>query len=219
MSITNSINARVIGHVKIQDRNSGELLLDKENAIHPKNMGIAIARGLANNTNGCVYKVWLGNGGTFQSGTGEITYLPPNIVGTGPAPTGSSLYNSTYSSVIDDQSTLVGIGNSVIHPAEEDLNAAIFSTAVITIVIAAGGIGLDGQALSDSPNPQTDPNFNPTLDPIPAGVTPKEFVFDELGLFTSDDFLLSHLIFSPIEKTANRELLITYTLTIYVAGI
>ena len=56
--------------------------------------------------------------------------------------------------------------------------------------------------------------------------------FDELGLFTHEtanpstptsllsgagELMLSHLIFSPIEHTGNRELTIVYTLTISVS--
>jgi hypothetical protein len=37
-----------------------------------------------------------------------------------------------------------------------------------------------------------------------------------LGLFTSDDLLLSHLVFAPILKTSTRELVLTYTLTLSV---
>ena len=55
------------------------------------------------------------------------------------------------------------------------------------------------------------------------------FFFDELGLFTKEtgglstdldpagELMLSHLIFSPIEHTGNRELVIVYTLTISVS--
>jgi len=212
MSIVNFIQAKVNGHVKIQDKNTLEVLREEDNAIHPKNMGIAFARGLANQNMHCVYKILMGNGGTYQGGTGEITYLPPNITGVGPSTGGgSSLYNWTYSAVVDDQATaFVGPGNSVIHPASEDNAAQIFSTVVVSAVVSA----VPGQAPSDSPGASTDPFFNPD---VPTG-SANQFVFDELGLFTEDDYLLTHLIFSPIEKTANRELLITYTLTITVSG-
>lgn len=221
MSITNFIQTKVTGHVKIQDKNTLEVLRDEFNAVHPKNMGIAIARGLSNEPKQCVYKIKMGNGGTYQGGTGEITYLPPNTVGAGPSTTtGSKLYNYTYTAVVDDLATgIVGVGNSVIHPATEDNAGAVYSTVVISAVISSGA-GLAGQALSDSPNNTganlTDPNFNP-IDPTATNLA-NQFVFDELGLFTEDEYMLTHLIFSPIEKTANRELLITYTLTITVAG-
>jgi hypothetical protein len=69
---------------------------------------------------------------------------------------------------------------------------------IVTATIAAGEP--TGQDLNDS-NP--DPNA--------------QFAFDELGLFTFDDRLLTHMVFSPILKTANRELVITYTLTLSVS--
>ena len=65
------------------------------------------------------------------------------------------------------------------------------------------------------------------LDGVDSTPTEGDFFFDELGLFTeglgtpdllneTDELMLSHLIFSPIEHTGNRELTIVYTLTITV---
>ena len=44
------------------------------------------------------------------------------------------------------------------------------------------------------------------------------FTFDELGLKTVDGLLLSHIVFNPIEKNAQRELIISYTLTVSVSA-
>jgi hypothetical protein len=71
----------------------------------------------------------------------------------------------------------------------------------VTVVALLGASEPAGQAVAD--NITTDPE--------------SLFVFDELGLKTADGLLLSHLVFSPIEKTANRAFIITYTLTISVS--
>lgn len=196
-----TINTKVNGHVTITDGKTGEVLLDKDNAVHNKNMAIVIARGLSNEpadtASGIgkhqIYKMKFGNGGSFVSGMNVITYLQPNV--TDP---NAALWNRTYDEVIDEGQASTPQENSVTY---QESPAPDTSTIVIcTCTIAAGEPS--GQDLTDSPG---DPNAN------------SQYSFDELGLFTYDNLLLTHIIFSPILKTANRELVITYTLTISVS--
>lgn len=196
-----SFTTTVKGHVLIKDALTGEVLLDKDNAVHNKNMAIAIARGLANEPPDTIsgvsihqiYKLKLGNGGSSIDSMNLITYLPPNITGGG-----ADLYNPTYMEIIDEAQTGAPIENSVTYvesPAPDET-----AIVICTATIAAGEPS--GQDLTDSP---PNPNANAT------------YAFDELGLFTFDDKLLTHIIFSPILKTANRELVVTYTLTVSVS--
>lgn len=203
------VNFKVKGHVLIKDKNTGEVLLDKDNAIHNQNMAVAIARGLSNTDFDSIgthqiYALALGNGGSDVDAMGNITYQAPNVVGAA-----ARLYNQTYYEVVDEQQSGVPTDNSVTYQQSDDDTTSV---VIITATIAAGEP--DGQDTSDL---DTDPNA--------------QFAFDELGLFTygtpAEDFtnttvpanslMLSHIIFSPILKTANRELVITYTLTISVS--
>ena len=86
------------GHIKIWYPESGEIAINKRNAIHYENMSIAMAESLANSGQGFIYEMAFGNGGTSVDPTGIITYLTPNSVGTNAA-----LYNQTYSKVVDDR--------------------------------------------------------------------------------------------------------------------
>jgi hypothetical protein len=87
------------GHIKIHNPETGEILVDKRNAIHYENMSVALADSLANQGQGFVSSMVFGNGGTSVDPTGIITYLSPNSTGTN-----ASLYNQTYTKVIDDNS-------------------------------------------------------------------------------------------------------------------
>ena len=87
------------GHIKIFDPETGEVLVDKRNAIHYENMSQALANSLANKTTGFVHEMAFGSGGTTVDPTGIITYLTPNSTGTN-----ASLYNQTYYKVVDDNS-------------------------------------------------------------------------------------------------------------------
>lgn len=194
------VTISVVGHVKIADKNSKEVLLDKHNAIHNKNMAIAIARGLANEPPTVpsapginqIYELRLGNGGSAIDIGNMISYQAPNVTGAS-----ADLYNETYSELVDEQQAGTPAENSVTLSITPD--PAETAIVIVTATIAAGEPS--GQDISDSP-PNTDPEA--------------DFAFDELGLFTSDGMLLTHIIFSPILKTANRELVITYTLTVSV---
>ena len=50
----------VKGHIKIHDPNTGEVYVDKRNAIHYENMSIALAESLANQGQGMIYEMSFG---------------------------------------------------------------------------------------------------------------------------------------------------------------
>lgn len=193
----------VTGHVLIKDRSTGEVLVDKRNAIHPKNMATAIARGLSNSPNGNIFKIKLGNGGTVINASQQIEFRLPTTTGDT-----ADLYNPTYAEVIDENDTGVGAGNSVVFT---NIPSSTSTRVIATCVISS----------NEAINNPTDGGAGGTLNPE------GQYFFDELGLFTkqsdtnllngADELMLSHLIFSPIEHTGNRELTVVYTLTITVS--
>ena len=66
------------GHIKIHDPESGEVFVNKRNAIHYENISEALAYNLANKGTNYVYEMHFGNGGTTVNATGVITYNPAN---------------------------------------------------------------------------------------------------------------------------------------------
>jgi hypothetical protein len=198
-------------NVKIIDTATGKVLVDKPNAIHPANMAVALARGLANSANHQIFKIKLGNQGTYIDTNQQIVFQPTNTV----SPTidlTADLYNPTYVEVVDDQSPGLGPGNSVTWTS---IPASTSTRVIVTAVISPN------EAINNPTDTGPDPGQieNGTGDP---------FFFDELGLFTAgtgspnlldenDELMLTHLIFSPIEHTGNRELTIIYTITITVS--
>jgi len=206
--IQETLKTTVSGHVQISDRATGEVLVDKYNAIHPKNMATAIARGLSNAANYQIFKMKLGNRGTYIDGTQQIVFNPPLTTGDT-----ADLYNPTYVEIVDDADSAVGVGNSVTFT---NIPASTNTRVIVTCVVSANE-AFDNA--SDTNNSGQIEGGN--------GVSP--FFFDELGLFTKEtsgassdldpagELMLSHLIFSPIEHTGNRELVIVYTLTISVS--
>jgi hypothetical protein len=185
---------KIEGFVKIHDPNTGEILLDKKNAINYETISICMANTLSDNTNGFIYQMAFGNGGSAVDLTGVITYLPPNTTGIN-----ASLYNQTYSKVVDQNSAAnqdPGNNNmTVVHTAGQP-----YSDIVVTCLLDYGEPA--GQQAFDNST-----NFN------------GEYVFDELGLqcwngSSNNLLLITHVIFHPVQKSLNRQIQIDYTLRI-----
>ena len=183
------------GHIKIFDPQSGEIFVNKRNAIHYENFSYALAQSVSNAQQGWIHEMAFGNGGTSVDPTGVITYLPTNTTGSN-----SALYNQTYYKVVDnysiynDDPTRNKIG--IRHTA-----GTVYSDIFITCTLDYGEPS--GQQAFDNTT-----NFNDT------------FVFDELGIKSwngstvDQGNLLTHVIFHPIQKSLNRLIQIDYTIRV-----
>jgi hypothetical protein len=185
---------KIEGFLKIYDPKSGEIFVDKHNAIHYENMSIALAQGLANKNLGFIDSMAFGNGGSSVDPTGVITYLPPNVTGEN-----ADLYNETFIKVVDQ--------NSPANTDPERNNLDILHTpgTVYTDVLVS--------CLLDYGEPTGQQAFDNSTN------FDGEFVFDELGLKSwegsSEDLrLITHVIFHPVQKSLNRQIQIDYTVRI-----
>ncbi|MDC0002419.1 hypothetical protein OAP94_00580 [bacterium] len=183
----------VKGHIKIHDPSSGEVYVDKRNAIHYENMSIALAESLANQGQGMIYEMSFGNGGTSVDPTGIITYLTPNSTGTN-----ASLYNQTFTKVVDDRST------SNTDPVRNKIETRHVSGTNYTDVVVT--------CLLDYGEPEGQDAFDTATD------TDNLYVFDELGLKSYSPSgagrLITHVIFHPVQKSLNRLVQIDYTVRV-----
>jgi hypothetical protein len=189
---------QIEGFVKIFDPKSGEIFVDKKNAIHYENMSISLAETLSHRTSaqggGWIYTMAFGNGGSSVDPTGVITYLPPNTTGQN-----ADLYNETYAKVVDDNSAAdtdpVNNNMTVLHTSGK-----VYTDILVSCLLDYGEP--PGQQAFDNST-----NFN------------GEYVFDELGLkgwntSATDLRLLTHVIFHPVQKSLNRQIQIDYTVRI-----
>jgi len=189
---------KIEGFIKITDPKTGEVLVEKKNAIHYENISIAMAETLSNRTvaqgGGYIYQMAFGNGGSSVDPTGVITYLPPNTTGQN-----ADLYNETYAKVVDDNSAAntdpANNKMTVLHTTGKP-----YTDILVTCLLDYGEPA--GQQAFDNST-----NFN------------GEYVFDELGLkcisgSTTNLRLITHVIFHPVQKSLNRQIQIDYTLRI-----
>jgi hypothetical protein len=183
----------VQGHIKIYDPESQKVYINKRNAIHYENMSIAMAESLANAGQGFIYEMSFGNGGTSVDPTGIITYLTPNSTGTN-----ASLYNQTYTKVVDDRS----VNNT--DPVRNKLETRHVSGTNYTDIVVS--------CLLDYGEPNGQDAFDT------ASATDSAYVFDELGLrsYSPDGSgkLITHVIFHPVQKSLNRLIQIDYTVRV-----
>lgn len=197
LNMTNKPNEQsgvyVQGHIKIHNPETGEIFVNKRNAIHYENMSIALAESLANSGQGFIYEMVFGNGGTSVDPTGIITYLTPNTTGTN-----SSLYNETYTKVVNDKSS-----NNVDPTRNKIETRHVTGTNYTDILVTC---------LLDYGEPNTQEAFDN------ATYLDSSYVFDELGLrsysSTGTGRLLTHVIFHPVQKSLNRLIQIDYTVRV-----
>lgn len=193
MQLNDLTGFHIEGHIHIHDPIEKITFVNKRNAIHYENMSIAMASSIANSGQGFIYELALGNGGTAIDPTGIITYLSPNSSGSN-----SSLYNETFSKVVDDRSS-----NNT-DPTRNfietrHVTGTTYTDVFVTCLLDYGEPS--GQLAFDNSSNAND-----------------VYVFDELGLksysTTGNSLLLTHVIFHPVQKSLNRLIQIDYTVRI-----
>jgi len=181
------------GHIKISNPETGEIIVDKRNAIHYENMSISLAESLANAGQGTIYEMAFGNGGTSIDPTGIITYLTPNSTGTN-----ASLYNQTFIKVVDDRS----VNNT--DPARNKIESRHVSGTNYTDIVVSCLLDYGEPTGQDAVDNATNAD--------------SLYVFDELGLVSyspsGQGRLLTHVIFHPVQKSLNRLIQIDYTVRV-----
>lgn len=193
-----TLSYKVEGFLKILDPNTNEVFVDKHNQIHFENMSEALASTLSSRGFGEIYQMAFGNGAATVDETGVITYLPPNVIGQN-----AGLYNQTYAKIVDDTSVFN------LDPTRNKMTVFHTTGKTYTDILI--------QCLLDYGEPPGQAAFDNSTQ------TDSEFVFDELGLlanYGTDNQgntitrLLTHVVFHPVQKALNRQILIEYTVRI-----
>jgi len=190
-------NMNVSGHILIRDKETGEELVNKRNAIHYGNLGALIAAGLQNQSNKIIHFMAFGNGGSSVDSSGTVLYKAPNT-SESTEPT-ASLFNETFSKVVSSTSANNDTANNKI----ELSSGTNYTDLKITCTL-----GLSEPSGQENFDTATNQNSN--------------YIFDELGLkgfATSSDNaeLLTHVIFHPVQKSLNRVIEVVYTVRIQLS--
>ena len=187
-------NTKVAGHIKILDPETGEVFVDKRNAINYENMSIALAYSLAGLTDGdgttgepySILQLGFGNGGVNVTGTGNLSYRATNT-----STVSGQLYNQTYVKSVANSQTEDTENNIVI----SHVGGNNYSDIVITSTLGYN-------------EPSDQDEFDTAVD------NNGDYVFDELGIKLQTGEYISHVIFHPVQKSANRKIQVIYTVRI-----
>ena len=213
------IDSQVIGTLKIYDKDSGEILVQKKNAIHPGNMAYVLASALANkptsvNASGSAPSInWMafGNGGSVSTTT--LSYRSPRVSSTYDqlpiTSSGSSLYVPKY-----EQETV----NTVYYPGQDMSGKTVpNNTAKVNF-----SVNLTHAAYATAVG-ETIPASDSSSDNVAVAA----FTIDEIGLLSgvtnsgvldkTKTLMLTHVTFHPVLLAANRTIVIDYTVTIQIS--
>lgn len=190
MDLADNTKMNVEGHIKIIDPDTGDIIVDKRNAINYINFSLMNVRSLANQKTGLygIHKMAFGNDGVSVDPFGEITYKTPKTNGTL-----GSLYNQTYEKNIQNDPN-----------SDSDNNIQYYHTTGnnFSDIVVTATLNYD------------EPQGQPTDDQT-SSIT-NDFIFNEIALKTEDDLYLTHVIFHPVLKSSNRKIKIIYTIRITI---
>lgn len=179
-----NMNISITGHVLVAYIDTGEVLLDKCNAIHPQNMSRILSRALAHEPNAWIGRLAFGNGGTRIDALNNIIHNPPND-GINDNTWESRLYNETYSEYVDEIDASFGLdlgsadpnnirpgGGS--DPSSDPAGGGVVSQEVGTKSNVIVTIFLN----------ENEPSGQAQTSTIPTTADEDCFLFDEIGLYS-----------------------------------
>jgi hypothetical protein len=192
---------KMSGHILVRDKETGEEIVNKRNAIHYGNMAQIVAQALNNDSNARLYYMGFGNGGTSVDTTGKIVYKTPRV--SEAFESSASLYSRTYKKII-------GLNT------DTDKIEVVTGTSYTDLKITCT-LGYSEPADQDLFDSST--------------TNEGSYIFDELGLFSyptvpsptdgSDPIdssrMLTHVIFHPVQKSLNRVIEVIYTVRVQLS--
>lgn len=201
-----NMGINVSGHILIRDKESGQVLVNKRNAIHYGNMAYIVAQALNNRSDAFIHYMAFGNGATSVDTSGRIVYKTPRV--TEAYESGANLYSRTYWKAISDSDENTDKINNKI----EILTGPSYTDIKTTCTLSYGEPS--GQDIFDS-----------------STTNEGDYIFDELALFTfpydttldtaeariNTSAMLTHVIFHPVQKSANRIIEIIYTVRVQLS--
>ena len=199
-------NLNISGFIEIKDKITGDILLKQSNAIHYGNMASIVARSLANSPGSFVHYMAFGNGATSIDATGQITYKTPRVIDA--VDHGANMYSRTYWKTISNDVETIDRDNNFI----QVINGVSYTDLKMTVTLNYNEPG--DQDIFDS-----------------STTNEGDYVFDEIALFSypsqpnlptsieriNTSTMLTHVIFHPVQKSANRLIEIVYIIRIQLS--
>jgi len=181
-NLSDSTSIYASGVIQLFDFDSGDLILEKKNAInYGKLLGILTESLLSGNAL-TIDSVCFGDEGVIVNSIGGITYKPTNTH----SGTSQELHNEILVKPLT-VSTDIAIDHRI---------TPIYSMTNGAVQIVVNSMIDYSEEISQS----------------------TEYVMNELGLKMSDDTLLTHVTFHPIQKTSGRKIQLIYTISLQIGS-
>lgn len=195
------LKVKVEGHLRIWERETGKILLDTHNAIHPENMSAALSYSLSALSNQTEYQkeclewICFGNGGARATSSNKYIYATPQTMGRS-----ATLYHQTYKKNIGsghDENNYIAVTH---------VSGNLYTDIMVNCLLDV-----------DEPEDQELSNVQSGNGDI---VT--TYSFSEIGLMTkgngedTNNKLLTHLTFYPVLKSSNTSLQIQYLIRVQI---
>jgi hypothetical protein len=204
-----TLGLNVSGHILIRDKETGQELVNKRNAIHYGNMAYIVAQALTQSPqdtrNAFVHYMGFGNGATSVDTAGKVVYKTPRV--TESYNNDANMYNLTFWKQISSD-----ISNT---DPDNNYTQVIPGTSYTDLkMVCTMGYNepTDAEAFDSSINNEGD------------------YIFDELALFSyptdtsvveseqiNTSTMLTHVVFHPVQKSKNRIIEIIYTVRIQLS--
>lgn len=183
-----TIKVKAQGHLRITEKETGKILFDCHNDINPENMSYAIALSLCGKKDGFIKYMAFGNGGARATSSNKYIYSVPQTVGRA-----ATLYNeiseATKDLSISDEDNYMTVTHATGNTYTDILVRATLKKEDLNGVL--GSVGDNNSIVSEQS-------------------------FSEIGLFSGDKSLLTHLCFSPVQKSQQSSLIFDYLIRIAV---
>jgi len=204
-----NMGLNVSGHILIRDKDTGQELVNKRNAIHYGNMAYIVAQALTNQDDAFIHYMGFGNGATSVDTAGKVVYKTPRV--TEGYEKGANLYSRTFAKPVSTDAENL--------PEERATNnIEVVSGVSYTDLKITCTLGYSEPSDADAFDSSVSNEGN--------------YVFDELALFSNptDDkssgtwtdwidtsTMLTHVIFHPVQKSKNRVIEVIYTIRIQLS--
>lgn len=210
----------IIGSLVIKDKRTGEILVKKRNAIHQGNMAYIIACALSGQSTSVnvgggspsINGMAFGNGGSTSTTT--LAYRSPRVSTIYDEQSLSTSSSNLYSKTYETQTTSV-----VYFPGQLIGEDQYIPNSTAKIVFSVELDHNDIAQYTGQSVPESDSSTN--------AASVAAFTFDELGLVAGvseagvlqedKSLLVTHVTFHPVLLSANRTIVIDYTITIQVS--
>ena len=223
------INVQAIGTLKISDKDTGTVLVDKKNAIHPGNMAYVLASALGgkptsvNSTGDAPYINWMAFGNGGSSSTTTLSYRSPRVFTTYDelpiTSSNSTLYSKTYQQQV---ATTVFAPGQKVDPNDANSVTIPENTSKVNFKVEMSHDDYETMQQQSDPTVST-----PETDSSTDANSVTAFTFDEIGLLAgvstptgldeTKTLMLTHVTFHPVLLSANRTIVIDYTITIQLS--